>query len=96
LACGADARRIRDIRGVRDTLFGWGAAITPGVKDALTTTAYWILYLTTTNSMPTCAVGSRASLTRDQIVEALTHLGFYAGWSKATKAMTAVTRSLGK
>ena len=27
---------------------------------------------------------------------ALTHLGFYAGWAKATKAMMAVTRTLGK
>jgi 4-carboxymuconolactone decarboxylase len=40
--------------------------------------------------------GLESGLTRDQIVEAVTHLGFYAGWSKATKAMTAVTRSLGK
>ncbi len=40
--------------------------------------------------------GRESGLTRDQITEALTHLGFYAGWSKATKAMTAVTRSLGK
>jgi 4-carboxymuconolactone decarboxylase len=37
-----------------------------------------------------------SGLTRAQIAEALTHLGFYAGWPKATKAMTAVTRSLGK
>jgi 4-carboxymuconolactone decarboxylase len=35
-------------------------------------------------------------LTRAQITEALTHLGFYAGWPKATKAMTALTRTLGK
>ena len=40
--------------------------------------------------------GLESGLTRDQITEALTHLGFYAGWSKAAKAMTAVTRSLGK
>ena len=37
-----------------------------------------------------------SGLTRAQITEALTHLGFYAGWPKATKAMSAVTRSLGK
>ena len=37
-----------------------------------------------------------SGLTRSQISEALTHLGFYAGWPKATKAMSAVTRSLGK
>jgi 4-carboxymuconolactone decarboxylase len=37
-----------------------------------------------------------SGLTRAQITEALTHLGFYAGWAKATKAMTAVTRTLGK
>jgi 4-carboxymuconolactone decarboxylase len=37
-----------------------------------------------------------SGLTRAQIAEALTHLGFYAGWPKATKAMAAVTRSLGK
>lgn len=35
-------------------------------------------------------------LTRAQITEALTHLGFYAGWARATKAITAVTRTLGK
>jgi len=35
-------------------------------------------------------------LTSDQIGESLTHLGFYAGWPKATKAMAAVTRTLGK
>ena len=40
--------------------------------------------------------GVESGLTRAQITEALTHLGFYAGWPKATKAMTAVTRSLGK
>ncbi len=37
-----------------------------------------------------------SGLTRAQITEAVTHLGFYAGWPQATKAMTAVTRSLGK
>ena len=26
----------------------------------------------------------------------LTHLGFYAGWPKATKALAAVTKTLGK
>jgi 4-carboxymuconolactone decarboxylase len=40
--------------------------------------------------------GLEAGLTRDQITEALTHLGFYAGWSKAARAMTAVANSLGK
>jgi 4-carboxymuconolactone decarboxylase len=40
--------------------------------------------------------GLESGLTRPQITEALTHLGFYAGWSKATRAMAAVTRSLGK
>jgi 4-carboxymuconolactone decarboxylase len=40
--------------------------------------------------------GLESGLTRGQITEAVTHLGFYAGWAKATKAMTAVTRSLGK
>jgi 4-carboxymuconolactone decarboxylase len=40
--------------------------------------------------------GIESGLTRAQISEALTHLGFYAGWPKATKAMSAVTRSLGK
>jgi 4-carboxymuconolactone decarboxylase len=37
-----------------------------------------------------------SGLTRAQITEAFTHLGFYAGWPKATKAITAVTKSLGK
>ncbi len=40
--------------------------------------------------------GLDAGLTRSQITEAVTHLGFYAGWSRATKAMTAVARSFGK
>ena len=40
--------------------------------------------------------GIESGLTRDQIVEAVTHLGFYAGWGKATKAMTAISRSFGK
>ena len=40
--------------------------------------------------------GVESGLTREQIAEALTHLGFYAGWSKATKAMTATARTLAK
>jgi 4-carboxymuconolactone decarboxylase len=36
--------------------------------------------------------GLESGLTRAQIAEALTHLGFYAGWSRATKALT-VTNS---
>lgn len=35
-----------------------------------------------------------SGLTPDQIAEAFTHLAFYAGWSKATKAMTAAARVL--
>jgi 4-carboxymuconolactone decarboxylase len=37
-----------------------------------------------------------SGLSRAQIGEALTHLGFYAGWSKAAKAIAAVSRTLGK
>jgi 4-carboxymuconolactone decarboxylase len=37
-----------------------------------------------------------SGLTRAQITEAMTHLGFYAGWGKATKGIAAVTRTLGK
>lgn len=40
--------------------------------------------------------GLESGLTRGQVTEALTHLGFYAGWTRATKAMTAATRTLGK
>jgi 4-carboxymuconolactone decarboxylase len=40
--------------------------------------------------------GLESGLTRSQIAEALTHLAFYAGWPKATKALTAVTETLGK
>jgi len=40
--------------------------------------------------------GIESGLTGAQITEAVTHLGFYAGWGKATKAMTAVARTLGK
>jgi 4-carboxymuconolactone decarboxylase len=40
--------------------------------------------------------GLESGLTREQIAEALTHLGFYAGWPKATKSLMAITRTLGK
>ncbi len=40
--------------------------------------------------------GLESGLTRDQIAEALTHVGFYAGWPKATRAIAAVTRLLGR
>ena len=40
--------------------------------------------------------GLESGLTRAQIAEALTHLGFYAGWPKATKALTAVAKILSK
>jgi 4-carboxymuconolactone decarboxylase len=40
--------------------------------------------------------GLESGLNRAQIVEAFTHLGFYAGWPKATNAMKAVTATLGK
>ena len=36
-----------------------------------------------------------SGLTRDQIAEAFTHLAFYAGWARATKAMTATVKTLG-
>ena len=36
-----------------------------------------------------------SGLTRDQIAEAFTHLAFYAGWGKATKAMAATVKTLG-
>ena len=39
--------------------------------------------------------GIESGLTRAQIAEALTHLGFYAGWGKATTAIRAVRKSLG-
>ena len=38
--------------------------------------------------------GIDSGLTRTQIAEALTHLGFYAGWPKATKALSAVAKTL--
>jgi 4-carboxymuconolactone decarboxylase len=40
--------------------------------------------------------GLESGLTGAQISEAVTHVAFYAGWSKATKAMRAITRVLGK
>lgn len=39
--------------------------------------------------------GVQAGLTRDEIAEALTHIAFYAGWGKATRALTVVTQTLG-
>ena len=41
----------------------------------------------TSSSMVYLRRGVESGLTRAQITEALTHLGFYAGWAKATKAM---------
>jgi 4-carboxymuconolactone decarboxylase len=40
--------------------------------------------------------GLEAGLTRAQIAEAITHLGFYAGWGRSTAAMTAIARILGR
>ena len=40
--------------------------------------------------------GLESGLTPVQITEALTHIAFYAGWPRATKALTAAARSLGK
>jgi len=40
--------------------------------------------------------GLKSRLTRAEITEALTHLGFYAGWPKATKAITALANWLVK
>ena len=40
--------------------------------------------------------GLDGGLSQAQIAEALTHMGFYAGWAKATKAMTVVARTFGK
>jgi 4-carboxymuconolactone decarboxylase len=40
--------------------------------------------------------GLDRGLTREQIAEAMTHLAFYAGWGKASAAMTAVARVLAR
>ena len=40
--------------------------------------------------------GLDSGLTREQIAEAMTHLAFYAGWGKASAAMTAVARILAR
>jgi 4-carboxymuconolactone decarboxylase len=40
--------------------------------------------------------GLQSGLTETQIAEALTHLGFYAGWPKAAKALRVVKRTLTK
>jgi 4-carboxymuconolactone decarboxylase len=38
-------------------------------------------------------LGVESGLTRVQIAEAFTHLGFYAGWPKATKALAALAKT---
>ena len=35
-------------------------------------------------------------LTRTDITEAVTHVAFYAGWSRATRALTAIAKSFGR
>jgi 4-carboxymuconolactone decarboxylase len=37
-----------------------------------------------------------SGLTRAEVTEALTHLAFYAGWPKATRAIAMVSKTLGK
>lgn len=44
--------------------------------------------------MPYIRRGISAGLTREQVVEALTHLAFYAGWGKASKALMVVEQTL--
>jgi 4-carboxymuconolactone decarboxylase len=39
--------------------------------------------------------GLEAGLTRGEIAEALIHLGFYAGWPRATEAISALARTVG-
>ena len=40
--------------------------------------------------------GVESGLTRAQLTEAVTHLAFYAGWGRATKAMTVVAKTRGE
>ena len=40
--------------------------------------------------------GLQSGLTEAQTAEALTHVGFYAGWPKASKALRATARTLGR
>jgi hypothetical protein len=40
--------------------------------------------------------GMENGLAREQIVEAIAQLGFFGGWSRATRALTAITTSLGR
>jgi 4-carboxymuconolactone decarboxylase len=40
--------------------------------------------------------GLDSGLTREQMTEAMTHIAFYAGWGKASSAMTAVARILAR
>jgi len=40
--------------------------------------------------------GVECGLTRAQIAEAVTHLAFYSGWGRATRAMTAIAKALGQ
>jgi 4-carboxymuconolactone decarboxylase len=40
--------------------------------------------------------GLDSGLTQAQIAEAITHLAFYAGWGRATDAMTAIARTRGR
>ena len=38
--------------------------------------------------------GLESGLTREQIGEAITHLAFYAGWGRATRAVAAVAQTV--
>ena len=80
----------------------WSSTTSGGGPISVCGTAAWSpsprspRWATTTSSISYLRRALESGLTRAQITEALTHLGFYAGWPKATKAMAAVTRSLGK
>ena len=63
------------------------AACVKLVKNWLLPASPWMVYL---------RGAIEAGLTRAQITEAFTHLAFYAGWARATNAMTALTRPFGK
>jgi len=67
----------------------------PGLspRDRSLITIATLIALYRTNELPVhLKLGLQNGLTREEVVEAITHLAFYAGWPKAMSAMAVATR----
>jgi 4-carboxymuconolactone decarboxylase len=80
----------------RDVLFGdvWkGAALSPRDRSLVTVASLISLYRT--NELPFHLKRAiENGVTRDELVEVITHLAFYAGWPAANTALSLFRRAI--